>query len=240
MSITLKGIVKFVHHEKGYVEIEYQPKGVGKSKTINGQVDKATQEKLIEERIIKKVHSFYIGDTVQFITKLSDRGDKMIAAQIQYLHNEALDVMLNKAKTNNAFLGYIKQVGEQFFVKEIDSYRFFQLEISPWRMPFTEKEMNAPVEFMLNHLQRKEKATAELLRNEYIPEFYTAEKHFISKKPVTGKVYKVTEHGIYLSLLNDAIRAKIENDFPAKIDDNIEIQITYLSPLKIAVKRVQH
>src|SRR5690349_19116533 len=109
MSNTiLQGKVSFVNHEKKYVMIEYDVNG--KKKNINGIVDDKTQEEWIEKKAIKKKHLFHIGDTVNFISKLSDRGDKMVAVNIQYLYNTALDTLLNKAKTVNKFLGYLKEV----------------------------------------------------------------------------------------------------------------------------------
>jgi hypothetical protein len=238
MAITYKGIVTFVQHEKKFVTIEYQPTGTGKAKTINGQVDKVTQEQLKTEGVIKKIHQFYVGDTVTFITKLSDRGDKMIAANIVYLHNEALDVLLNKAKTNNSFAGYIKEVDGKYFIKEMDSYRFFTLEVSPWQMPFTPKELTETVNFSIENLNRKEKATAALIRNRYIPEYLQAERLFKSKTTIAAKVCKITDFGMYVNVVADKIIAKLPDDGKARLNGMIDIVITYLSPVKIVVERV--
>ena len=82
MSNTiLQGNVSFVNHEKKYVMIEYDVNG--KKKNINGIVDDKTQGEWIEKKIIKKKHLFHIGDTVNFVAKLSDRGDKMVSVNIQ-------------------------------------------------------------------------------------------------------------------------------------------------------------
>ena len=67
---------------------------------------------------IKKAHTFHIGDLVNFTVQLSGRGDKMIATNIQYLYNTALNVLLNKAKTENSFIGYLKMADDKIFVKE--------------------------------------------------------------------------------------------------------------------------
>ena len=103
MSNTIiQGKVSFVNHEKKYVMIEYEVNG--KKKTINGMVDDKTQQQLIKEGVIKKTHVFHIGDIVKFNAGLSGRGDKMVASNIQYLYNSALDVLINKAKTENNFI----------------------------------------------------------------------------------------------------------------------------------------
>src|SRR6185369_730335 len=109
MSNTIiQGKVSFVNHEKKYVMIEYEVNG--KKKTINGIVDEKTQQDVITKGLVKKKHHFHIGDMVNFNAGLSDRGDKMVASNIQYLYNTALDVLINKAKTENNFIGYLKMI----------------------------------------------------------------------------------------------------------------------------------
>jgi ribosomal protein S1 len=239
MENSLKGIISFVNHEKKYVTISYLPGGKGKEKTVNGNVDDKTQEKGIAEGIIKKKHRFHIGDTVSFIIKLSDRGDKMIAANIRYLFNEALDVLLNKAKTNNVFKGYIKEVDGIYYIKEMDSYRFFPLEVSPWQLPFSEREKTEALEFRIINPEKKEKATAELTRNNLIPAFYKAEQLFKNKTPVHAAVSKVTAYGVIVNICGEQIQAKIPLDGKNyKTGDKITLQIAYLSPKKIIVEQV--
>ncbi|MGC4101173.1 hypothetical protein [Ferruginibacter sp.] len=208
-----------------------------KRKNINGIVDDKTQEELIKKKLVKKKHNFHIGDVVNFNAGLSGKGDKMVATNIQYLYNPALDVLINKAKTENNFIGYLKMIDDNIYVKEIDSYLFFPVAPSPWQMIPTEKELNEAVTFSLENTGNKEKVTAKLFNNNYIPEFYTAVKLFKSKTPVDAKVYKVSPHGIYLNIVSDKVQAKIPVTDPnVKIGDAIKVQITYLSPAKIVVE----
>ncbi len=241
-NTILQGKVTFVNHEKQYVEIEYEPTGGGKVKTLNGNVDVKTQQKLIEDKVIKKIHNYHIGDVVIFISKLSDRGDKMIASNIQYLHNETLDMLLNIAKTKNEFVGYLKITNDKYFIKEIDSYRFFPLEISPWQMKFTDRELTEPLDFSLENIERKEKATAKLIRNSYIPEYYKALKLHKDKTVFDAEIYLVNQHGIYLNIIGDVIQAKIPR---AKLiggdavapGNIIQVKITFMNTLKLVVER---
>ena len=161
MSESLQqGIISFVNHEKKYILIEYEQNG--RKKTVNGSID---------DKGIKKTHHFHIGDTVSFKVKIADRGDRMVALNIEYLYNTALDVLINKAKTNNSFLGYLKIADDKYFVKEIDSYLFFPVPLSPWQIKPAEKELNEAVSFSLENLDKKNKITAKLFNNNYIPEF---------------------------------------------------------------------
>ena len=246
MSNTIiQGKVSFVNHEKQYVMIEYEVNG--KKKTINGIVDDKTQQQLIKDGLIKKLHTFHIGDLVNFNAGISGRGDKMIATNIQYLFNTALDVLINKAKTENNFIGYLKMADDKIYVKEIGSYLFFPVAVSPWQIVPSEKELNEAVTFSLENTDNKEKITAKLFNNNYIPEFYAAVKLHKAKTPVEAEVYKISPHGIYLNIIEDKIQAKIPlaknnastdllND--VKAGDKIKIVIVYLSPVKIIVSAV--
>lgn len=246
MSNTIiQGKVSFVNHEKQYVMIEYEANG--KKKTINGVVDDKTQQQLIKDGVIKKLHIFHIGDIVNFNAGLSGRGDKMVASNIQYLYNTALDVLINKSKTENNFIGYLKMADDKVYVKEIDSYLFFPVAVSPWQIIPTEKELNEAVTFSLENTENKEKVTAKLFNNSYIPEFYTAVKLQKTKTPVEAEVYKVSPHGIYLNIVGDKVQAKIplakknaavDAVKDVQVGDKINVLITYLSPVKIIVEPV--
>ena len=235
MSESLQqGIISFVNHEKKYIIIEYEQNG--RKKTVNGSID---------DKGIKKSHHFHIGDTVSFKVKIADRGDRMVALNIEYLYNTALDVLINKAKTNNSFLGYLKIADDKYFVKEIDSYLFFPVPLSPWQIKPAEKELNEAVSFSLENLDKKNKITAKLFNNNYIPEFYTAVKYNKAKTPVEAKVHKITPHGIYLNLIGDKIQAKIslektttDSGTALQVGEKIIVMITYLSTSRIIVDRV--
>ena len=228
MSNTLlTGNVTFVNHEKKYIIIEYEVNG--KKKVVNGSV---------ETKLLKKKHIFHIGDTVNFTVALSGRGDRMTASDIQFLYNTALDVLINKAKTENNFIGYLKIVDDKYYVKEIDSYLFFPVPLSPWQIKPTEAELNEAVTFALENTEKKEKITAKLYNNKYIPAFYTAVKLNKANTPVDATVYKVTPHGIYLNLIEDKIQVKLPFKEDVQVNDIITVKIVYLSPAKIIAEEV--
>lgn len=237
MSNTIqKGQVSFVNHEKKYIIIEYEENG--RKKTVNGLVDDKQQQKWIDKKFIKKKHLFHIGDTVNFTAGLSDRGDRMQASNIRFLYNTALDVLINKAKIENNFIGYLKVIDEKYFVKEIDSYLFFPVPLSPWQIKPTEAELNEAVTFSLETLDNKEKITARLYNNKYIPEFYGAVKLNKANTPVEATVYKITPHGIYLNLVDDKIQVKLPFKEGVKVDAKIPVKIVFLSPFKIVVEEL--
>lgn len=234
-----QGTVSFVNHEKKYILIEYIENG--KKKTVNGSVDDALQQKLKKEGVIKKKHVYHIGDTVNFKVGMSDRGDRMVASKIQFMYNSALDVLINKAKTENNFIGYLKIVDDKYFVKEIDSYLFFPVSISPWEINPTEKDLNEAVTFELENLEKKEKITASLFTHKYIPEYFSAERAFKKKEPTEAEVYKITPHGIYLNVFGDKIQSKLAANtehlpVDLKVGDKLNVMISYFSKMKIVVE----
>lgn len=240
-----EGRISFVHHDKQYVTIDYIQNG--KKKTVNGKVDEARQLQMKAAKLIKKVHRFHEGDEVYFVLQHSARGDKMVAEQIRYRFNDALGNLVNRAATENRFVGYLKFADDRFFVKETGSYQFFPLVLSPWELPPDINKLNEPVFFTLHHLNNPAKLTATLYKQRFIPAYVAAQRLYSSKAVINATVYKVTPHGIYVHVVADKIQAKIPlpketgNEMPEplpKAGDVIRITITYLSPEKIVVTRV--
>jgi hypothetical protein len=148
---------------------------------------------------------------------------------------------------NNKFNGYLKAIDDKYFVKEMDSYLFFPVAISPWQVLPEEAELNEPVSFSLENIEKKDKIFASLTNNTYIPEFNKAIKLFKGKTPVKAEVYNVTAHGIYLNIIEDKIRAKISLDKKTaftdqlstlKTGDHLDVLITHMSKSKIVVEPV--
>lgn len=237
-SSNIKGNISFVNHEKKYIIIEYEQTGKKKTVTANTGGDKESKA----PGKTTKSHHFHIGDTVSFDLQMSDRGDRMLVSNLRFLYNNALDALINKAHTENNFIGYLKVVDDKYFVKEIDSYLFFPLPSSPWQIKPTEAALNEAVTFSLENIDKKNKITAKLYNNNYISEFYTAVKMHKAKTPVDAEVYKIGPHGIYLNVIGDKIQSKLPlpeyADLKLKVGDKIKVLISYLSPQRIIVEPV--
>ena len=237
------GSITFIHHEKKYATIEYLVNG--KKKTINGNIDASLQLKLKENKSIKKIHHFRIGDEVSFELITAPKGDRMIAQQITFRFNNAYTNLISKAAVENKFVGYLKKLDEEYFVKETGSYIQFPLKLSPWEKAPHESRLNEPVFFKLENLEKPDHLTAALYQSEYLPEYLLASRHFKNQTPITGKVYKITPFGIFVQLFNDKIQAKIglsgskspNTTGELQLGDLVEVMITYLSPFKIVVEK---
>ena len=239
-ATTVMGKITFINHDKDYATIEYEQNG--KKKTISGNISEREQEKLKLEKIIKKVHQFHVGDEVSFIIALSARGDKMIADCLQFHFNNALDNLINKSFIENRFVGYLKKVEDDYFVKETGSYIFFPLILSPWEKRPREDHLNEPVFFKLENTDKPNKITAALFRSEYIPEYMYALQCVKKKTVLNAVVYKVTLHGVFVNVVDKKIQAKIAVDkaapLTAQIGDVVKVIISYLGTSKIIVERV--
>jgi len=236
-TAVIEGKVSFVHHEKKYVTIDYVHNG--KKKDINGLVDDVTQQKLIEEKLVKKIHRFHPGDEVYFTIVRSPRGDKMVAARIQYRFNNALGNLINRAGKDNKFNGYLKQVDDQYFVKETGSYLFFPVNLSPWELPPPAQALNEPVFFQLENIDKPEKLSATLFKHHFIREYMQAQKIFTAKTVIDAVVSKVTPHSVYVNVVGDKVQAKLPPSGKSfVVGDTVKITISYLSPAKIVVAPV--
>ena len=236
MSLRTEGKISFINHEKKYAMIEYEEGN--KNKTVRAVIDEKIQKELKEKKLIKKTHHFMVGDVVSFVVKLSDRGDRMMATGVEFLYNNALDVLINKSMLNNKFIGYLKLVDDKYFVKEIDSYLFFPVPFSPWQIVPKELELNEQVNFALENTERKEKIFASLFNNDYIPEFEQAVKLFKTKTVINAEVFKVSAHAIYLNIVTNKIQSKIDFEEGYKVGDKIDVLISYLGKNKIAVVKL--
>lgn len=232
-NAILKGKVTSVNHEKQYVSIEYLHNE--KKKTITCKTD--------DREKTKKPHQYRPGDTVSFQIKGADRGKRIVAWDLKFLYNTAIEQLIHKAETDNRFKGYLKRVDDQFFVKEWDNYLFFPLVLSKWENPPAEKSFNEPVEFKLLHLDKPNKLAAELFTHDYIPEFRKAVQHFKNKIEIDAPVTKVTPYGAYLDLFGNKIQAKIKlpaEELPAlKAGDTLKVIITHLSNTRVVVEKVK-
>ena len=238
MSATvLEGQISYINYEKHYALIEYF--AGGKKRNITGSIDEKLQGTLKKQGIIKAVHQFAVGDVVQFQTQHIKLGDKMTAVNISFKYNNALDTLINKSKTQNDFIGYIKRIDDHYFIKEIDSYLFFKLDVSPWQiMPKDDADEKA-VHFMLNNTEKPEKVTATLLQEQFTHAYQLARTAFKTKKAIKAVVNKISAHAVYVDLFEGEMQGKMLletcNIEPLDVGKELLVQITHLGKHKIVI-----
>lgn len=237
---TFTGKIVFINHEKHYATIEYLVNE--KKKSINGNISEKEQLKLKAAGLIRHTHHFHTGDEVSFIITPTPKGDRMIANNIRFLFNNAFQNMLNKAATENKFMGYLKKTDDGYFVKETGSYIFFPLVLSPWEIPPSDISLNEPVFFQLDNFSKSGKATASLFKKQFIPEYNAAMRYLKNNTIIDATINKITPHGIFVNILGNALQGKIpveknKADENVKIGDIIRIVIKHLSPARIVIEK---
>lgn len=208
-----RGKVSLVHNKTNRVSIEYITGN--KTKTITAIVDDTHQQRWIDQKLIRKTHRFLSGDHVRFVIHKSSAG-VFYADQVVFEYNHALEVLINKAKVDNRFAGYVKLADDQYFIKEIDSYLFIPLQLSRFEIPPTPSDKGTPVSFQLLHIDQPERIAATLYNHRYEEGFNRLLKLYKSKEPIKAKVTKLTPYGIYLSLEDFGIECKISIDAEKK------------------------
>ena len=225
-----QGIVSYVSPDKNFATIDYTHRN--KKKFINCKTNEHEQE-----GSSKKPHTFRVGDEVSFQLKLSDRGDKQTAYNVRFHFNKALNQLIAKAEIENRFSGYLKLVEDKLFVKEIDSYLFFPLHVSPWEKAPAASASNEAISFRLTNLDKPAALGAELFSRSFIPEYKKAEQHFKNKIAIEAVVSRISAYAIYVDLFGEAIKGKLPITDPAPIIGQvIPVFIKHLSPTKIVVE----
>ena len=235
-----QGVLSFVNYDKEYATIEYKQNE--KKKTINF---KTVHTDPLKQGAVKqpiKSHHFRTGDQVSFQLKLSDRGDRIIPFAVKFLYNHELEKIINKARTENVFKGFLKMADGVLFVKELTSYLFFPLLLSKWETAPPEKMFNEAVDFILLNMDKPDRMSAALYKNDFMPEYRRALQYWKNKTPIEAAVYKVSPYAVYLDVVGDKIQAKIslkaEELKLIKPGDKMNVLVTYLSPSKIVVEKV--
>jgi hypothetical protein len=227
-----KGKISFVNYDKQFATIEYQHNN--KLKSVNCKTNAPDSG--------KKPHQYRLGDGVNFQLKLSDRGDKMTAYNVKFTHNEAVNLLIQKAAIENRFAGYLKIVEGKFFVKEWDSYILFPIQLSKWEKEPVETAANEAISFKLINLDKPNSIVAELFSHNYIPEYKKALQHFTNKIEIDAVVYKISPHAVYLNLFGDKMQAKLPLEAvdagTVKEGDIIPVLISHLTSNRVVVKRV--
>ncbi len=237
-----RGKIISINNDKKKATIEYVSNN--KIKTIQAVIDEKQQEKYIQLKLIKKPHRFLVGDHVKFVIKKSSQ-QVFFADYVLYEYNNSLEVLIQKAKIENKFLGYVKKVDDDYFIKEIDSYLFFPLRISKYEMPPVVAESPKAVTFKMINIEKPEKIMAELYNHHYTEGFMVAIKQNKNEQIIEAAVKKITPYGIFIELLESKLESKITiNESVAEklTNRNIEVgsvlkvKITHLTSDRIVVE----
>lgn len=237
-----RGKVVIVHNKTQKVTIEYV--SGNKNKTIGAIVDDTHQQRWIDQKLIKRAHRFLSGDHVRFVIHKSSAG-VFYADQVVFEYNHALEVLINKAKTENRFSGYVKIADDQYFIKEIDSYLFIPLALSRFEIPPIPSETGKPVVFKLLHIDKPDRIIAELYNHNYVPGYKLAIKQYKNEEIINATVKRITPFGVFVLLAESQLETKLTIDDHVSesinkgiidLDKSIQVKIKHLSGDKIVIE----
>ena len=237
-----RGKITFINNDSQKATIEYISNN--KIKSIQAIVDDIHQERMVAQRLIKKPHRFLVGDNVKFVIKKST-ANVFFADQVIFEFNNAIDLLIDKSRIANKFLGYIKVVENNYFIKEIESYLFFPLQLSKFEIPPIANETDKAVSFKLINLERPEKLKAELYNHNYIPGFKIAVKQHKSEEAVDAVVTKITPYGVFVVLTESKLEAKLPvdemlsekiNNGEIGLEKTIAVKIKHLTSERIVIE----
>jgi len=230
-ELVYKGKISFINYEKHFATIDYLHNT--KAKSVNFKTTAPDSG--------KKPHQYRLNDSVSFELRLSDRGDKMTAYNVKFSHNESIDLMIQKLEKENRFAGYLKIVDGKFFVKEIESYVLFPIQLSKWEKEPVETAANVAISFKLINIDKPNAVAAELFSHNYIPEYKKALQHFDKKIDIDAVVYKISPHAVYLNLFGDKMQAKLSVTDAEKEEikegDIIKVTIVHLTSNRVVIKK---
>ena len=134
----------------------------------------------------------------------------------------------------------MKLIDDTFFVKELNSYILFPLQLSPWELPPSLTAINKAISFSLLNLDKPNRIVAELFSHSYIPEYKKAFQHFMNEIEIDAVVKRISPHAVYVELFGEKFQAKIPlsafGEKEVKEGDMIPVLITHLTPAKVVVK----
>lgn len=224
-----KGTITFINQEKFFATIEYYKGSSLKSVNFKTDIDNTG----------KKPHQFRLGDTVSFQLQLSARGDKLSAFQVKFLHNEPVNILLQRAKAENRFSGYLKIINGKYFIKEVGSYVLFPLQLSPWEKPPVETAANEVISFKLSNMGKPKSIAATLFSHNYIPEYTKALEKFEEQAKIEATVFKITPHAAHVNFFGGKIQGKLTPPEIFKEGDKVDVVITHLNESRIVIEKAE-
>lgn len=239
-----RGKITYINNEKQKATIEYISQN--KIKNIQAIIDDKQQQKYVQLKLIKKPHRFLVGDNVKFVIKKSS-ANVFFADHVLYEFNNSLEVLIEKAKTINKFLGYIKIVDEKYFIKEIDSYLFFPLQFSRFEIKPEITATEKPISFKFLNLDKTDKIAVELYNHNYISGFKIAVKQFKNEEIISALVNKITPYGVFVVLSESLLEAKLQiddiisnkiNNKEINLHQSIQVKIMHITDERIVIEMV--
>lgn len=241
-NITYKGIITFYHTVKRFGFIDTQER-----KEIFFFLNNTEVYPKLSLKDRKYRMKFFKGDQVSFKIKYNESGD-LVAYDLEFISNENFDRLLSKIAQGQELLGYLKKIGDEYYIKDIDTYIFIPLSISVWEKDHEEiydNRLNRLLSYtMLGKASSQRKLKAALTDRRFIDDYFTLKEFCRKSKIITATITGKSEKGYYANLLDDRVKAFIRFDKKHSFDpsyhklDEVEVMVTGVHESNLTVRFV--
>lgn len=228
-----RGIVTYYSTERhfGFLDTENE-------ESIFFFVDTRKARELRKEKNQYVRTNFIRGDEVTFKLKHSDRSEYGFEAyDLDYIKNDKVEQLYNQLEVNKEFPGYLKKIGDEYFVKDKLTYLFIPVKTSVWEADVEqvyESRINRPVIYTITAKPAKpEKLKAVLCDRIYSDVLYQLkdykEKSIRSAAMITGK----NKDGYFATMLDGKVNTFIpfnkEGTVPLNFSKGDEVEVIVTS-----------
>src|SRR5574343_257334 len=129
-TLIYKGTVTYFSQERhfGFLDTEFQEGIFFFFDTM--------QVKDLPKQEIRQVKSKFIrGDEVSFKLKLSDESEHGFEAyDLRFIKNDKVAQLYDLVEVNKELPGFLKRIGDDYFVKDKTTYLFIPIKVSAWEI----------------------------------------------------------------------------------------------------------
>lgn len=214
MDITsiYKGTVTYFSPERhfGFLDAEFQ-------ESIFFFVD-SIQLKDLSKKERKQVKSKFVkGDEVLFKLKPSDKSETAFEAyDLQFIKNEKVAQLYELIDVDKPVSGFLKKIGDEYFVKDKTTYLFIPLMVSKWEENIEEiyeQRINKPVLYTVTSKPLKaDNLKAVLCDRVYTDVYHQLNDYKENNVYISAKITGKNKDGYFAIILNDTVTTFIPFD----------------------------
>jgi cold shock CspA family protein len=240
LSKTYQGIITYYSNEKsfGFIDTEIQ-EGIffyNDTSYLRG----------ISRKELKEIHRFQIGDEVTFSVRNSTRGYE--AYNLQFIKNQKIETLCNLINEKKELPGFLKKIGNNFFVKDKETYLFIRIKISIWETALDkiyESRINEPVFYSVSRKHENiHKMHAYLVDRLFDESYYILQTYKDAGLQTNAIITGKNKNGYFITLLDNRVSAflnfkELENEnVNLKKHDKIKVMINDLTDARVGIKIV--
>jgi hypothetical protein len=244
ISKTYKGIITYYSNEKtfGFIDTEIK-------EGIFFYNDTSYLKGVSRKELRGIRYEFQTGDEVYFrIRNSSKEFSKYEAYDLQFIKNEKNETLFKLIDEKKELPGFLKKIGNDFYVKDKETYLFIRIKISIWETALDkiyESRINELVYYsVLKRNEKVHKMNAYLIDRLFSESYYILQTYKESGLKTDAIITGKNKDGFFITLLDNSVNAflkvkemKDEHVYLNK-HDKIEVMIKSLPDNGVVVEIV--